>query len=120
MDASSPTKRCPSCGLIHHAGLWCRERRRREVRYRPQLCLACRQAHRQPLARGKVDWEQGAAYPSGRAPRWGWAGRALAGLATSLKGMRLFGWLRRPGSGPKPGAPAPGQASRSLKPQPGA
>jgi len=127
MDTSSPTNRCPGCGLIHHSGLWFRERRRRAVRYHPQLCQACQLAQRLPPARGKVDWEQGSAYPSGRAPAGGWAGWALGRLASTVMELPVFGWFRRrreAGAGPKapPAAqlPAqvPGPKSRSLKPKP--
>ena len=125
MDASSPTNRCPSCGLIQFAGLWWRERRHRAVRYRPHLCLACQLDHRQPRVSGKVDWEDGSSYPSGNAPRWGRAGQVLGRLASSLKGLSLLGWLRRPESAPKAGASpkAPPATvaepmSRSLKPRP--
>ena len=128
MVASSPTNRCPGCGLIHYAGLWWRERRHRAVRYRPHLCLACQLAHRRPRTSGKVDWENGAAYPSGRASRWGRAGQVLGRLASALKELPLFGWLRRrPEPARKvealpkpPPAAESGQMSRSLKPQPGA
>ena len=127
MDSSSPTSRCQSCGLIHYGGLWYRERRRRDVRYRPLICPACRLAHRQPRARGKVDWEKGSAYPSGRAPGWGWAGRALGRLASTLLELPVIGWFRRrerparklkatpPADPPAPGS---GRKSRSLKPDP--
>jgi hypothetical protein len=118
MQAVSPTTRCPGCGLIHFGGLWCLERRVREVRYRPRLCPAC---HLRPMDTGRwgsVDWACGDAYPSGRTLRWEWMRRWFPTfLAWFGGGKRATGKPAKPMAGHAK-RPEESTPSRSLVPRP--